>query len=574
MRDGGVAFLDLAPAPPGGVIPSVALAPIPELSEPDRPAGEFLWARVRTPWPADGIRVVFPPGTAGVHVVVVGGAGVPPRYYVAGTRGFRPLEADNSAVLGPDDFVDASTARYRLAADPPPTPRWSALVTRATLATGIVGGIGGANPLVLREGDSPRVLEAALAQFKEALARPPPQPAGSVYPGPSHTVADLRRLNPRGKFRCGATPDGRATIEVKTLLDACEVGRDLWRSFRPAPEGSPEEGTLVAPYAELAAPWWKRQLDAQLAEIRDFLRPPGEYTHAHGRVQTVLIKDQHGTPSIQKWHRGRRELVKLPRGAECYRQVKESHPALDDLDGLRAELLKYAARAPRTRKPPAGDWAARFAQMPCLGDPAMPWSAARPLTHRWRLQLGILAAKVDQLAGLADPMLKAIETVAADHQSPDELADRLAQLRTAATSYAAAKHDDKKPIQRCSGPDCVKCCARLVAGPSEAAADGSPEAAVADLGQRPLLLDVIRRGLEGPPKEERPPPPPPPPAVPKPVAFAARRPSSRAKRPIARRSSSVSSLDKRPRLGSGTGGGGPSPAGGGNRSLSASSWPL
>jgi hypothetical protein len=122
----------------------------------------------------------------------------------------------------------------------------------------------------------------------------------------------------------------------------------------------------------------------------------------------------------------------------------------------------------------------------------------------------------------------------------------------------------------------VACCARLVAGPSEAAADGSSgaaEPAVADLGQRPLLLDVIRRGLEGPPKEERPPPPPPPPAVPKPVAFAARRPSSRAKRPIARRSSSVSSLDKRPRLGSG-GSGGPSPAGGGNRSLSASSWPL
>lgn len=564
MRDGGVAFADLAPAPPGGVIPSVALAPITELSEPDRPAGEFLWACVRTPWPADGIRVVFPPGTAGVHAIVVGRAGVPPRYYVAGTRGFRALEADNSVALGPDDFVVASTAQSRLAADPPPTPRWSALVTRAALATGIVGGIGGANPLVLREGDSPGVLEAALAQFKEALARPPPHPATSVYPGPSHTVADLRRRNPRGKFRCGATPDGRATIEVKTLLDACEVGPDLWRSFRPAPDGSPEEGTLVAPYAELAAPWWKRRLEAQRAEIREFLRPPGEYTHdTRGRPQAVAIKDQHGTPSIRVWHRNRRELVKLPR-AECYKKDKESHPALDDLDGLRAELQKYAARAPKTLKAPAGDWAARFAQMPCLGDPAMPWSPARPLTYAVRLQLGILAAAVGQLAGLAEPMLKAIETVAADHQGPDELADRLAQLRTAAASYATPKHDDKKPIQRCR-PDCVACCARLVAGSPDDAADGGPETASSDLGDRPLLLDVIRRGLEGPPKEERPPPPPPPPAVPKPVAFAARRPSLRTKRPIARRSSSTSSLDKRPRLGSDTGGG---------RSLSASPWPL
>ena len=159
-------------------------------------------------------------------------------------------------------------------------------MTRATLATGIVGGIGGANPLVLREGDSPRVLTEALAQFKEALARPPPQFATSVYPGLSHTVAELRRLNPRGRFRCGATPDGKATIEVKSLLDACEVGPDLWRRFEPAPEGSPEEGTLTAPYAELAAPWWKRQLEAQRAEIREFIRPPGEFTHDARRSQS------------------------------------------------------------------------------------------------------------------------------------------------------------------------------------------------------------------------------------------------------------------------------------------------
>jgi hypothetical protein len=558
---GGVAFADLAPAPPGGLDASVALGSILELSDPDRPGGEFLWVLMRTPWPADGIRVVFPPGTDGVHAIVLGGAGVPPRYYVAGTRGFRPLESDNSAALGPDDFVDASTARSRLAADPPPTPRWSEIVTRAALATGIVGGIGGANPLVLREGDSPRVLEAALAQFKEALARPPPQPATSVYPGPDHTVAALRKLNRRGKFWRGATPDGRATIKAETLLDACGVGRDLWRSFQPAPEG-----TLVALYAELAALWWKRQLEALRAEIREFLRPPGEYTHdSRGRVQAVEIKDQHGTPAIRAWDHGKRKLVKLPRGTMCFLRDKDSHPALEDLGGLGAELLKYTARAPKTLTAPSGDWAAVFAQMPCLGDPAVPWSPARPLTYAVRIQLGILAAAVDREAGLGEAMLAAIETVAADHQGPDELADRLAQLKTAAASYASSRHDDKKPIQRCRDPDCVKCCARLVAGPSEAAGDGSSgaaEPAVADLGQRPLLLDVIRRGLEGPPKEERPPPPPPP-AVPKPVAFAARRPSSRTKRPIARRSSSTSSLDKRPRLGSDTGGG---------RSLSASSW--
>ena len=468
MRDGGVAFADLAPAPPGGVISSVALGPIPELSEPDRPAGEFLWARVRTPWPADGIRVVFPRGTAGVHVVVVGGAGVPPRYYVAGTRGFRALEADNSVALGPDDFVVAPTARSRLAADPPPTPRWSALVTRAALATGIVGGIGGANPLVLREGDSPGTLEAALAQFKKALERPPPQPATSVYPGPSHTVANLRRLNPRGKFRCGATPDGRATIEVKTLLDACEVGPDLWRSFWPAPDGSPEEGTLVAFYAELAAPWWKRQLDAQRAEIREFVRPPGEFTHdARGRVQAVEIKDQHGTPAIRAWDRGKRKLVKLPRGTVCYRRDKESHPALDaeaDVPGLRAELQKYAARAPKTLKAPAGDWAARFAQMPCLGDPALPWSPARALTYAVRIQLGILAAAVDREAGLGEAMLAAIETVAADHQSPDELADRLAQLRTAAASYATPNTTTRSRSSAAAAPTAWRA-ARLVAAP-------------------------------------------------------------------------------------------------------------
>ena len=114
----GVAFADLAPAAAAGLRSSVALGPIPELSEADRPAGEFLAARVRTPWPADGISVVFPPGTAGVHVVVVGRAGVPPRYYVAGTRGFRPLGPDNSVTLGPADFVDADTARSHLAADP------------------------------------------------------------------------------------------------------------------------------------------------------------------------------------------------------------------------------------------------------------------------------------------------------------------------------------------------------------------------------------------------------------------------------------------------------------------------
>ena len=224
---------------------------------------------------------------------MVGRAGVPPRYYVAGTRGFRPLGPDNSVTLGPADFVDADTARSHLAADPPPTPRWSFLVSPATLATGIVNGIGGANPLVLREGDSPRVFEEALAQVKKALARPPPQPATSVYPGTDHFVAALRQRNPLGDFR--VTPDGR-DIEVKTLLDACEVGTDLWQSFR----SHPEKATLVAPYAELAARWWGNEFEKRRARIREFLRPPGEYTHdSRGRVQAVEIKDQHGTPSIR-----------------------------------------------------------------------------------------------------------------------------------------------------------------------------------------------------------------------------------------------------------------------------------
>ena len=368
-----------------------------------------------------------------------------------------------------------------------------------------------------------------------------------MYPGTDHFVAALRQRNPLGDFR--VTPDGR-DIEVKTLLDACEVGTDLWQSFR----SHPEKATLVAPYAELAARWWGNEFEKRRARIREFLRPPGEYTHdSRGRVQAVEIKDQHGTPSIRVWRRGQRDLMKLARDTECFRCDKESHPALDDVSGLRAELLKYAAGAPKTLTAPAGDWPALFAQMPCLGDPTMPWSPARALTYALRLQLGILVAAVDRLAGLGESMLNAIETIAADHQGPDKLADRLAQLRTAAASYATSKHEDKKPIQRCTSADCVKCCARLVAGPTEASGDGSSgaaEPAVADLGQRPLLLDVIRLGLEGPPKESRPPPPTVPavPAVPKPVAFVARRPSSSTKRPIARRSSSASSLDKRPRL--------------------------
>lgn len=557
---GGVAFADLAPAAAGGVIPSVVLGPIPDLSEAD--GGEFLAARVRsTPWPAEGLFVVFPPGTAGVHVVVVGRAGAPPRYYVAGTRGFRALEADNSVALGPDDFVDAPTARSRLAADPPPTPRWSALVTQAALATGILFGIGGANPLVLREGDSPRILEAARAQFKKAFARPLPQPERSVYPGRDHFVAALERLNPRGKF--WVAPDGRS-IQVGTLLDACEVGTDLWCFFRPDPEKATPGDPLVAPYAKLAAPWWERQLKKQRAEIRDSLRATGEFTYdRHGRVYTVESRDQHGTPIVKKWHQRRRGLVKL-HGAVCYKQDKDGHPALDDLSGLQAELAGYAARASKTLKAPAGDWAEIFTQMPCLGDPARPWSAAQPLKYKKRLQLAILVAAVERLAGLGEHMLAAFETIAADHQSPEELADRVAQLKIAAVSYSTAvKHEQKNPVQRC-GPDCVKCCAQLVAGPSAAAVD------TADLGQWPFVLDVIRRFIEGLPEEKRPPPPTPP-AVPKPVAFAARRPSStRAKRPIARRSSST---DKRPRLGS-VGSGGPSPTAGSERSLSASSWPL
>jgi hypothetical protein len=563
---GGVAFADLAPVAAGGVIPSVVLGPIPDLSEADGVGGEFLAARVRsTPWPAEGLFVVFPPGTAGVHVVVVGRAGAPPRYYVAGTRGFRAFEADNSVALGPDDFVDAPTARSRLAADPPPTPRWSALVTQAALATGILGGIGGANLLVLREGDSPRILEAARAQFKKALARPLPQPATSVYPGRDHFVAALERLNPRGKF--WVAPDGRS-IEVKTLLDACEVGTDLWRFFRPDPEKATPGDPLVASYAELAPPWWERQLEKQRAEIREFLRATGEFTYdRHGRVHTVESRDQHGTPIVKKWRPGgKRELVKLPRSTECFKQDKEGHPALDDLPGLQAELEGYAARASKTLKAPPGNWTARFAQLPCLVDPARPWSAAQPLKYKKRLQLAILAAAVERRAGLGEPMLAAFERIAADHQSPDELADRVAQLRIAAASYATAKHENKNPVQRC-GPDCVKCCAQLVAGPDKPVGD------TADLGQWPLVLDVIRWALEGPPEDKRPPPPTPP-AVPKPVAFAARRPSStRAKRPIPRRSSSVLSLDKRPRLGS-VGSGGPSPTAGSQRSLSASSWPL
>lgn len=553
------AFEELVVPAAGGMASSVALCPIPGLSLDGR---EFLVAEVRTPWP-DGIRVVFPPGTAGVHVVVAGRARVPPRYYVAGTRGFRPLGPDNSATLGPADFVDADTAQARVAADPSPTPRWSSLVSAATFATGIVGGIGGgANPLVLREGDSPRVLEAALAQFKKALARPLPQPATSVYPGTDHLVAALRQRNPLGDF--WVATNGR-DIEVKTLLDACEVGPDLWRSFRPDPEKATPGDPLVAPYAELAAPWWERQLEKQRAEIRDILRATGEYTYdRHGRVHTVESRDQHGTPIVKKWHQGRRELVKLPRSTECFKQDKDGHPALDDLPGLQAELAGYASRASKTLKAPPGNWTARFAQLPCLVDPARPWSPARPLKYKWRLQLGILVAAVDRLAGLGEPMLAAIEIIAADHQDPDKLADRVAQLRIAAASYGTAKHEHKNPVQRC-GPDCVKCCAQLVVGPD-------PVVDTADLGQQPRLIDVIKRGIEGSPT--RPLPPPPPPAVPKPVAFAVRRPSLRAKRPIPRRSSSVSSLDKRPRLGS-VGSGGPSPtAAGSQRSLSASSWLL
>ena len=103
----------------------------------------------------------------------------------------------------------------------------------------------------------------------------------------------------------------------------------------------------------------------------------------------------------------------------CFRCDKTA-TALDDVSGLRAELLKYAAGAPNAHGP-AGDWPALFAQMPCLGDPTMPWSPARRSRTRCASSSASEAA-VDRLAGLGESMLNAIETIAADHQGPDKQA--------------------------------------------------------------------------------------------------------------------------------------------------------